>query len=225
MRFRPLPASGLVLALALSAGLAGCKTASVQAEKTWFFACPEPGSQVTWDDGRSLAFDGADPADAGICLARSGTAPVRLTWGMVEGTNSEGSGHRPGMVSLFPAKTGGNASYTANVSYPGSGIRYPFETRWRVVAFEPLEVPAGRFDTVVLERMVTGTGANASQSFTVRYWLEGVSGILLQRKVELGRGASSLLRDLRATAVTLPPPPPRLPPPPGAPSGPPPTGS
>ena len=55
--------------------------------------------------------------------------------------------------------------------------------------------------------------------------LFGVSGILLQRKVELGRGGSSLLRNLQATLLSLPPPPPRAPPPAGAPSGPPPTGS
>jgi hypothetical protein len=199
--------------------LAGCKTASVQAEKPWTFACPEPGSRVTWDDGRSLDFTDTDPAEAGVCTARAGASPVRLAWGMVEQATSEGRGHGPGMASLFPASTGTNASYTATVSYPGSGIRYPFETRWRVVGFEPLEVPAGRFDTVVLERVVTGTGANAAQAFTVRYWLEGVSGILLQRQVELGKSGSSLLRNLHATMVSLPPPPPPAPPPPGAPAG------
>jgi hypothetical protein len=214
---RPLLLSLFAPGLALV--VAGCKTPSVQAEKPWVFACPEPGSRVTWDDGRSLVFGGTDPAEAGVCTARAGATPVRLAWGMVEQTTNEGRGHGPGMASLFPAKTGANASYTATVSYPGSGIQYPFETRWRVVAFEPLEVPAGKFDTVVLERMVNGTGANAAQTFTVRYWLEGVSGILLQRKVELGRGGSSLLRNLQATAVTLPPPPPPAPLPPGAPTG------
>jgi hypothetical protein len=162
MRLRLRPLLLPLLAPGLALALAGCKTPSAQTEKTWIFACPEPGSWVTWDDGRSLVFSGADPADAGLCLAQSGTAAVRLTWGMVEATNSEGSGHRPGMASLFPAKTGANASYTATVSYPGSGIQYPFETRWRVVGFEPLQVPAGTFDTVVLERMVNGTGANAT---------------------------------------------------------------
>ncbi len=217
----PASALAISLTLALPFALAGCKTPSAQSEKAWVFACPEPESRVTWDDGRSLVFRGADPADAGLCLADAGTTRLRLTWGLVEATNSEGSGHGPGMASLFPARTGTNASYAATVSYPGSGIRYPFETRWRVAAFEPLVVPAGRFDAVVLERMVNGTGANAAQTYTVRYWLDGVSGILLQRKVELGRGGSSLLRNLQATAVTLPPPPPRAPPPPGAPSGPP----
>jgi hypothetical protein len=215
----PLLAPGLALALV------GCKTPSAQTEKTWIFACPEPDSRVTWDDGRSLVYGGADPADAGTCTAQAGGTPVRLAWGMVEATTNEGRGHGPGMASLFPARTGANASYTATVSYPGSGIQSPVETRWRVVAFEALEVPAGTFDAVVLERMVNGTGANAAQTFTVRYWLDGVSGILLQRKVEVGRGGSSLLRNLRATAVHLPPPPPRAPPPAGAPAGPPPTGT
>jgi hypothetical protein len=208
----------------LALALLGCKTPTPQTEKDWVFACPEPESRATWDDGRSLVFTGADPADSSICTARTASGgAVRLVWGMVEEINSEGRGHRAGMQSLFPARTGMNASYTATVSYPGSGIQYPFETRWRVVGFEPLQTPAGRFDTVVLERMANGTGANAGQSFTVRYWLEGVSGILVQRKVELGRGATSLLRDMTATALSLPPPPPRQPPPAGAPSGPPPS--
>lgn len=217
----PLPA--LMITALLS--LAGCKTPSPQAEKTWTFACPEAGSAVTWDDGRTLAFTGPDPADASICAARAGAGTTRLVWGMVEETANEGRGHRGGMEGLFPAKTGGNTSYTATVSLPGSGIQYPFETRWRVVGFEKLEIPAGTFDSVVLERMVNGTGANASQTFTVRYWLDGVSGILLKRNVTLGRGGSSLLRSITATRVTLPPPPPRAPPPAGAPAGPPPAGS
>lgn len=205
--------------------LAACKTPSAQTEKAWIFTCPEPASRVTYDTGRALTFTGTDPADPNICLAQGGGEPVRLAWGMVEETTSEGRGHRPGMASLFPSRTGGNASYTATVSSPGSGIQYPYETRWRVVAFEKLEVPAGKFDAVVLERMVGGTGANAAQTFTVRYWLDGVSGIVLKRTVELGRGGSTLLGNLVATAVTLPPPPPRAPPPRGAPMGAPPAGS
>ncbi len=204
--------------------LAACKSPSAQTEKAWTFTCPEPASRVANDSGRVLTFTGADPADRNICLAQ-GSAPVRLAWGMVEETNSEGRGHQAGMASLFPSKTGGNASYTATVSSPGSGIQYPYETRWRVVAFEKLEVPAGKFDAVVLERTVGGTGANAAQTFTVRYWLDGISGIVLKRTVELGRGGSTLLGNLAATEVTLPPPPPRAPPPQGAPSGPPPAGS
>lgn len=217
MRF---PVVGILSLTALA--LAGCKTPTPQTEKDWVFACPEAESRVTWDDGRSLVFTGADAADPAICTASTANGgTVRLVWGIVEEMSSEGRGHRPGMQSLFPARTGMNVSYTATVSYPGSGIQYPFETRWRVVGFEPLQTLAGRFDTVVLERMANGTGANAQQSFTVRYWLEGVSGILVQRKVTLGRGATSLLRDMQATVVSLPPPPPRQPPPTGAPSGPP----
>jgi len=212
----------LSAALLLVALLPGCKSATVQGEKPWVFACPEAGSRVTWDDGRSLVFAGADPADPGICVARTATgAPVRLVWGMVEETSVEGTGHRPGMESLFPAKTGANASYTATVRSPGSGIQYRFETGWRVLGFEPVEVPAGKFPAVVFERRVQGTGANAAQSFTVRYWVEGVSGIVLKRVVEVGRGGSTLLRSFQAKEVSLPPPPPRRPPPPGAPSGPP----
>jgi hypothetical protein len=118
------------------------------AEKPWTFACPEPGSRLTGDDGRSLDFTGTDPAKAGVCIARAGASPVRLPSGMAGQSTSEDRGHISGMASLFPA----------------------------------------------------GTGTNATQASTVRYWLEGVPGILLQPKVELGLGGSSLLGDLRAAA-------------------------
>ncbi len=217
---RPMRRLSLLLLLLL---VAGCKNATPQGEKPWVFACPEAESRVAWDDGRSLVFAGPDPADPAICLARpaAGGAPLRLVWGMVEQTATEGSGHRAGMAPLFPAKTGANGRYTAVVSLPGSGVQYRFDTGWRVVGFEPVEVPAGKYPAVVFERRTQGTGANAAQSFTIRYWVEGVSGVVLKRTVELGRGGSTLLRPFQAKELRLPPPPPRQPPPPGAPEGPP----
>jgi hypothetical protein len=226
MRPTSLPAAAFAAALL---ALAGCKNAIAPGEKPWAFGCPDPGTRVTWDDGRTLVFAGADPAAPAVCLARpaggggEGPPPVRLAWGMVEESNgSEGRGHVTGMRGLFPAKAGSNAKYTATVSSPGSGIQYPFETSWRMLGFETVTVPAGRFDAVAFERRVQGTGANASQSYVARYWLEGVSGVVLKRTVEVGRGGSTLLRDIQAKELALPPPPPRQPPPAGAPAGAPP---
>lgn len=188
--------------------LGACKTAAPLAEKPWAFACPAPGTAVSYDDGRRLSFTGTDPADPNICLARTESgAPVRLHFAMVEETATEGRGHNPAMAPLFPAKTGSNVSYTANLSSPGSGIQYRYDTRWRLVGWEKVEVPAGRFDAVVFERVVQGTGANAGQSFTLRYWVDGITSVAVKRTVELGRGGSTLMRPFQATKLSRPPPP------------------
>lgn len=210
MPVRPRRAAALA-ALALL-GLAGCKTAQTLGEKPWAFACPEPGTSVRYDDGRELTFTGTEPGNAGTCRARVSTAggaprEVKLAWGMVEEGAIEGSGHAAAMAPLFPAKTGVNVSYTASLSSPGSGIQYRYDTRWRLIGFETVEVPAGKFAAVVFERSVQGTGANAGQSFKLTYWVEGGSGVVLKRAVEVGRGGSTLLRPFQAVKFSLPPPP------------------
>ena len=201
--FMPPLACGVLLLL-----LAGCKTAQTLGEKPWDFACPEAGTAVSYDDGRRLTFAGPDPADPAVCLARTDAGgQVRLIWGMVEDSALEGRGHRPAMAPLFPARTGSNVSYTVDLSSPGSGIQYRYDTRWRLVGREPVQVPAGRFNALVFERAVQGTGANAGQSFRLTYWVEGGTGVVLKRTVELGRGGSTLLRSFQATKLSRPPPP------------------
>ena len=204
-----------LLPLLALAALAACKSSVPQEDKEWAFACPPREASVTYDDGRSLTFTGADPADANICLADAGGRPVRLIFGVVEEGPNEGRGHREGMNRLFPARENGNADYQAIVVSPGSGIQYPYGTRWRVLGFEQLQVPAGSFAVVGLERQVTATPPN-NQQITFRYWLDQGSGIVVKRQVEVLRG-SSLQRGYQATRLTLPPPPP----PPPAPAGPP----
>jgi hypothetical protein len=204
----PAGVAPLLAPLALLLLLAACKTPQTLGEKPWDFACPEPGTAVSYDDGRRLTFTGTDPADATICLARTAAgAEVRLIWGMVEQSAAEGTGHGPAMAPLFPAKTGANVSYTASLSSSGSGIQYRYDTRWRLVKWEEIEVPAGKFWTMQFERAVQGTGANAAQSFTLRYWVDGGSGTVLKRAVEVGRGGSTLMRGYAATKFSRPPPP------------------
>ncbi len=201
------PAARALLVAAIAA-LAGCKGASTPPEKTYAFRCPVQDASVTYDDGRSLTFQGATPDDPQICLARSGSGELRLAFGMVEeGGGSEGRGHRQGLREFFPARARSTASYTATVVSAGSGVQYPFETRWRTLGFDAIRVPAGRFDAVGLERVATGTGNNAGQMVTFRYWIDTASGIVVKREVEVNRG-STIQRSFQATALTVPPPPP-----------------
>lgn len=200
--------------------LAGCKTPQTRGEKPWDFACPAEGTAVVYDDGRQLRFAGADPADPAICRAATAAGqPVRLIWGMVEESASEGRGHRAPMAPLFPTASGANVAYTADLSSPGSGIQYRYDTRWRMVGWEKVEVPAGAFNAVVFERNVQGTGANAAQGFKLTYWVDGSSGVVVKRAVEVRQGGSTLMRPFQAVKLSLPPPPRQDPQ--AAPSGPP----
>ncbi len=207
--------AGLALLL-----LSGCKTAQTLGEKPWDFTCPAEGTAVVLDDGRQLRFAGADPADPGICRATTAAGqPVRLIWGMVEEGSAEGRGHRAPMAPLFPAKTGANVAYTADLSSPGSGIQYRYDTRWRVRGWEKVTVPAGTFNAVIFERSVQGTGSNTAQGFTLTYWVDGNSGVVVKRTVALRQGGSTLMRPFQAVKLSLPPPP--RPAPEAQPSGPP----
>ncbi|MBX9697780.1 MAG: hypothetical protein K2X74_00030, partial [Acetobacteraceae bacterium] len=203
-----MPRRAATASLLALLALGGCKTAQTLGERPWAFACPPAGAAVSYDDGRRLMFEGPDPADETVCLARTPAgAQVRLVFGMVEEGASEGRGHRAAMGPLFPARSGSNVAYTADLSSPGSGIQYRFDTRWRLVKWEAIEVPAGRFNTLVFERAVQGTGANAGQNFKLTYYVEGGTGVVLKRTVEVGRGGSTLIRPFQAVKFSYPPPP------------------
>ena len=86
----------------------------------------------------------------------------------------------------------------------GSGIQYEFDAGWRVVGFEFVQVPAGRYDAVVLERrwsQRTGGELNA----VVRYWIDTDAGIPVRRTVETVRG-TTLMRPWQAIDAKVPPP-------------------
>ncbi|MBW8270403.1 hypothetical protein [Caldovatus aquaticus] len=191
-----------VLLLLAAAGV-GC----AGPPRRWAFACPRPGSVVTYDDGRTLAFTGAAPDNPAVCLARAdGGEEVRLVHAVIPDSPLEGRGHAEGMAPLWPAQAGNAAQYRSVVRSAGSGIRYDFDARWRVVGFESVAVPAGRFDAVVLERRWSQRSGGELDA-VIRYWLDTDSGIPLKRSVETIRG-TTLLGPWQATRAVLPPPPP-----------------
>ncbi len=200
------PAFGSASALAVLAGAAlallqGC----AGPPRSWPFACPRPGSTVTYDDGRTLNFTQADPASPAICLARSQAGEARLIHAIIPETPNEGRGHAEGMAPLWPAKANNTASYRSIVRSEGSGIQYEFDANWRVVGFEIVQVPAGRYDAVVLERRWTQrTGGDLNA--VIRYWIDTDAGIPVKRTVETIRG-TTLMRPWQATRAEIPPPP------------------
>ena len=179
--------------------------------RVWEQRCPPQGASVTWDNGTTLAFAGRDPANGLLCLARRGDAEARLILGMLEQGPTEGRGHPEGLAPLYPARANNNARYRSTSTSAGSGIQYDFDNFWRVVGFEFVTVPAGRFDAVVLERRIVAAAPN-DQSLIMRYFVDTASGILVKRDVTIERGGS-VQRTFQATRAQVPPdrPPPRMP--------------
>lgn len=186
------------LALLLALGACG-------QPRVWNHACPPPGSGVTWDNGTTLAFSGADPAGPALCLARRGEGQTRFIYGLIEQTTAEGRGHAEGLAPLFPARLGSTARYRATTRSAGSGVQYDFENFWRVVGFEPVSVPAGRFDALVLERRIVAAAPN-NQNIVMRYAVDTATGIVVRREVTVERGGS-IQRGFQATRLQAPPPP------------------
>lgn len=187
--------------LALLLALSACAQPRV-----WSPVCPPQGAGVTWDNGTTLAFAGADPANPAMCRAMRGDSPVRFAFGLVEDNQAEGRGHAEGLAPLFPARLGATARYRSTSRSTGSGIQYDFENFWRVVGFEPVAVPAGRFDALVLERRIVAAAPN-NQSVVMRYAVDTASGIVVRREVTVERGGS-IQRGFQASRVQVPPPPP-----------------
>mgnify|MGYP001085964606 CR=1 FL=1 len=211
-RHLPYPTAPLGGALALAAALA--VTGCAGPPRTWSFSCPRAGSTVTYDDGRTLKFTRAAPDNPAVCIAERGTSgeEVRLIHAIIPESPIEGRGHAEGMAPLWPAKANNTASYRSVVRSEGSGIQYDFDTNWRVVGFEIVQVPAGRFDAVVLERrwsQRSGGELNAA----IRYWIDTDAGIPVKRTVETIRG-TTLMGPWQATRAVIPPPPPPPPRPP-----------
>lgn len=190
----PLPALFPLLALL---ALASCAP-----PRSWPFACPPRGAEVTYDDGRSLVFQGRDPQNAQLCLARRGEAETRLIFGVLEQGPAEGRGHPEGLAPLYPARANNTARYRSTSTSAGSGIQYDFNNIWRVTGFEFVRTPAGRFDAVVLERRVIAAPPN-DQSLVIRYFVDTASGILVKREVTIERGGS-VQRTFEATRVQVP---------------------
>lgn len=199
----PLPTSTALLALL---ALGACAPPRV-----WTPVCPPRLAEAAYDNGTTLAFEGRDPANERLCVARRGGAELRLIFGLIEQTAAEGRGHPEGLAPLFPARANNTARYRSTSTSAGSGIQYDSDNMWRVVGFEFVTTPAGRYDAVVLERRLIAAPPN-DQSLVIRYFLDTASGILVKREVTVERGGS-VQRTFQATRVQLPPdrPPPRLP--------------
>lgn len=174
-------------AFAALALVTGCSdvppTITAQNGRVWEHRCPAAGTAVRTSDNLTISYAGA--LQPRVCRLSGGRVAVAGFWvlspGMEMGSAQEWLGR------LFPA-TAGRTS-TANVvnrSVRGQDT-YMFMREAKVLGFEMIAVPAGRFDTVVIEWISAGTGNNISR-VRDRRWLDTNTGATVQSESRIIAG-------------------------------------
>lgn len=140
--------------------------------RQWNHRCPPAGTVVQTSINTRLVY--AEAAGPGVCRRRDGLLQIYGVW--------RAPSAEPQIVSwlapLFPAAAG--RSSTTSVVSPDrlrNNTMYRYDAR--VLGFETLALPAGTFDTVVIEW--TRTGAEGAE-LRVRYrrWVDTNTGALVR---------------------------------------------
>lgn len=171
-----------MLSIAATAYLAWA-TSDVRAQpvlgdaRGWTFRCPVAGTVVQRSDGDGrLAFHGSDSADPLICLTQGGERRLLGLWRLTQPSAQAALGPLRG---LFPAQPGRQIQFFYTRTESRTHLSGSYTDTWRVLGTEPLDIPAGRFNAVALERQ-TGGGTVGRFHRRLRFWLDAATGAPLK---------------------------------------------
>ncbi|MDN3568864.1 hypothetical protein QWZ14_31180 [Paeniroseomonas aquatica] len=145
------------------------------------FRCPAPGTVVEQSTGSRLAYRGPDANDPMVCTMANGERRAFGYW-------AAGSPfYRSGRTQLARLVSGsvGPASKEERLDYFSLGRdsnSVHFYEAWRVAGTGPVQVVAGTFDTLRLERRVQIQ--NTAFSYTETVWLDRASGAPVKVQVD-----------------------------------------
>jgi adenylate cyclase len=170
------------------------------------FDCPKPGTVIVFSDGQRLTFgsragfhchavdDGGKTADefAGFV---SISAPPSLAAADLEG--------------LWPLKERDEVVFATHTPelFSGANSQPWASNRYRVVGTEHLHLPAGDFDTVIVERRLQGRNAYNVLDVTQKLWYAPKIAHVVKIVTERGSSmyaASAFPDHVEATEVTVP---------------------
>lgn len=163
------------------------------------FKCPAPGKSVTMSDGSRLEFQGADPANAALCvwrIVRNGEASTAKFVYAIHSTNNEAvqPGQMEGLLRLlFQPSSEGNVTALAG----GAGFNTAVKLHLQLAGPEHVTTRAGSFDAWVIRETGKGVFGNET-SFQNTYWIDAKTGIPV-RVQEVADG-----RSFELEAVHLP---------------------
>ncbi|HEY4250622.1 MAG TPA: hypothetical protein VGM87_05465 [Roseomonas sp.] len=172
--------------------------------RLWEHRCPAAGTVVRASTGGIVTYAGQ--AGPGLCRRSDGSTAVYGLWILPRGQS------RPDLQewlgALFPASAG----RTATTSQVGPSVDRRDSQMWlreaQVVGFEPLDLPAGRLDTVLIEWEDRGLVNNYHRSLH-RRWLDTRTGALVRSEVRIlgGAGTESAWHAISISSASAPLPP------------------
>lgn len=144
------------------------------------FRCPAAGTVVERTNGPNLVFTSPDPADPLVCRGRHGQ---RLFLGYWDAQSPAVTAGRAELARVFggaasPGATTRPISFFASGTYMDS-VR--IEETWRMVGVEPVQVPAGSFEALRVERHMSVPFS--TYSFTEAVWLDRRTGAPVKASV------------------------------------------
>lgn len=177
----------LAVATILVAGCANAPAPAVSAQngRTWEHRCPPAGTVLQTSNGTTVTF--TDTAGPGLCRRADGRTALYGIW-TVWPDNPRPDVHA-WLGDLFPARAG-RTSHRARIEPElRTGNSYLYTSDARIAGFETVDVPAGRFDAVVIEWEYAGTGSNYHRT-RHRRWLDTATGVLVKSEARVlgGRG-------------------------------------
>jgi hypothetical protein len=193
---RVLPPLALLLPL-----LAACATPqeATPGSSPVGFACPAAGTVVTTSMG-VRRYMGSVPNDPENCLMQQPgfQAPTELLYAVFAGAAAEAADMRPVLRGFFPLSPGKRVEHTLRTQ----------RGQWRIflhaVGQERLTVPAGSFDTWLVEIREQGFGAGQSDIIR-RTWFDAASWVAVKQTYQVIRPVNATLpRDWEALSIARP---------------------
>jgi len=153
------------------------------------FRCASPGTTVTYYDGRTIRYEGADQNDPSVCLITgSDGQQIRLLFNFYRLPTADEAGIRRGFSALWPLEIGKTASFTF-IGTDRTGKTFSYRDTWRVERAERVMLDGEQRNVLVLTRMQEGMlGNDFSGTETYRY--DPQTGVFLSRTVQIQRGVS-----------------------------------
>jgi hypothetical protein len=184
----------------IGAVLAAASTAQAHAQGAEF-RCAPPGTIVERTSGSRLVFRGQDASDPLVCINAHGQHRFLGYWGTQENFFRHG---QPQLARLFGSGPDGSGRIQT-INYFGTD-RYALSNNitetWRIAGTGRVQVPAGTFDTVRVERQFQVVGS--TYRYVESLWLDRTSWVPVKARVEhLNAVMGPALTSWEATDVRL----------------------